>query len=242
MKILKNPWRLTVLLSIVAVAAISSCGQREKSVSVPEGEFTYNLPCKVVGINQDKSGKSIMFLWLHGGVHDTSKHDFYGFNHLDCCAADDSVLCYLKNKGIKAIALFPLCHRAGVGHVVDWSDCFEDVRRIMDDYISKDMIDTNRIYLAGSSDGGRGTWDYVESHEEIFAAAMPMSCERPRPCSIPVYFYNTSDEDDCTALMDSLRAAGYTNISYKRCWDQPHGGDAAECTVEMLDKFFGHRK
>ena len=112
----------------------------------------------------------------------------------------------------------------------------------MDDYISKDMIDTNRIYLAGSSDGGRGTWDYVESHEEIFAAAMPMSCERPRPCSIPVYFYNTSDEDDCTAVMDSLRAAGYTNISYKRCWDQPHGGDAAECTVEMLDKFFGHRK
>lgn len=233
-----------MVLSIVlcSCAQRGTCGAGDSVPSIPEGEFTYNMPCKVVGIHQEKKGKSIMFLWLHGGVHDTSKHDFYGYNHLDCCDADDSVLCYLNDKGIKAIALFPLCHLAEVGHPVDWADCYEDVRRIMDDYISKGMIDTDRIYLAGSSDGGCGTWDFVEEHEDIFAAAMPMSCERPRKCTIPVYFFNTSDEEDCTAAVDSLRAEGYTNISYKRCYDQPHGGDATECTVELLDRYFSHTR
>ena len=37
---------------------------------LPEGEFTYNLPCKVVNINQEKEGKSMLFIWLNGGVKD----------------------------------------------------------------------------------------------------------------------------------------------------------------------------
>ena len=37
---------------------------------LPEGEFTYNLSCKVVNINQEKEGKSMLFIWLHGGVKD----------------------------------------------------------------------------------------------------------------------------------------------------------------------------
>lgn len=37
---------------------------------LPEGESTYNLPCKVVNIHQEKEGISILFIWLYGGVYD----------------------------------------------------------------------------------------------------------------------------------------------------------------------------
>ena len=45
-----------------------------KSVTtLPEGEFTYNVPCRVVNINTEKPGKAIVLLWLHGGVHDYAR-------------------------------------------------------------------------------------------------------------------------------------------------------------------------
>lgn len=227
-----------VLASALLVCCSPLRSVRNDVPSAPEGEFVYNVPCKVVNIHQEKPGKSIMFLWLHGGVHDTAKHDLFGFNHLDCCAADDSVLCYLQKKGIKAVCLFPVCHRAVLGTPIHWRDCFDDVKAIMDAYIDKGMIDTDRIYLAGSSDGGVGTWDYVEAHSELFAVAMPMSCGHPRKTELPVFFFNTSDEYDCTEEMNALHAEGYGNIVYKFCADQKHGGDAAECTEEFLDKYF----
>ncbi len=30
-------------------------------VTMPEGEFIYNIPCKVVNIHQEKEGKSLLF-------------------------------------------------------------------------------------------------------------------------------------------------------------------------------------
>jgi hypothetical protein len=32
------------------------------------------------------------------------------------------------------------------------------------------------------------------------------------------------------------------NIKYKYCPDQKHGGDAIECTPELLKEFFSHTK
>lgn len=234
---------LAIVAAIVATASVlPSCGNARKTVSsVYNGEYIYNLPCKVVNIHQEKEGKSILFIWLHGGVHDVSKHSLLDFNHLDCCAADDSILNYLEKEGIKAIALLPVCHKSDVDKPVSWMDCFTDVKRMIDDYASKDLIDTNRIYLAGSSDGGVGTWDYVESHGKMFAAAIAMSCGRPRQTPIPVYFFNTSSERDCTEQVKALTDQGY-EIRYRHCSEYRHGGDAAECTKEFLDRYFSHRR
>lgn len=236
-----------LIAAVFAVAAAVTCGCCHKapagtsSESIPEGEFVYNLPCKVVGINQDKPGKSILFLWLHGGVSDVAKHSLFEFNHLDCCAADDSVLNYLTKKGVKAIALFPVCHQASVEHAVSWYDCYSDVKAIMDAYIDKGYVDTDRIYLAGSSDGGVGTWDYVEHYPDYFAVAISQSCSRPHPTDVPVYFFNTSSESDATEAVKELTDQGCP-IYYKRCPDVKHGGDAKECTEEFLDKFFSYRR
>lgn len=235
---------IAVAVLVLTVMAGSCSGPKKTAAapeSIPEGEYVFNLPCKVIGINQDKPGKSIMFLWLHGGVADVSKHSLFEFNHLDCVAADDSIVNYLTKRGIKAIALFPVCHRASVQHAVSWYDCYSDVKAIMDAFIDKGLVDTDRIYLAGSSDGGVGTWDFVEHYPDYFAVAISQSCSRPHKTTVPVYFFNTASERDATEAVKELTDQGCP-IYYKRCPDVKHGGDSKECTEEFLDKYFSYRR
>ena len=197
-----------------------------------EGEFVYNLPCKVINIHMEKPGKAVLFLWLHGGVKDRKKHDLFQLNHLDCCEADDMIVDYLRRRGIKAVALFPICHRAVNPECVAWRDVWPDVKRMLDDYVDKEIVDPQRIYVAGSSDGGRGTWDLTTMHPEVFASAIAMSCEGPRYTTVPTFFYNTSSEEDCTAEVESLQRQGSNILVYKFGADYKHGDDAAECTDE----------
>ena len=237
---------LFLAISMLLMAACGnnhqeSCDNKKTEVVLPEGEFTYNLPCRVVHINPDKPGKATVWLWLHGGVRDYKKHDFFEFNHLDCCDADEIILKYLKDNGIKAIALFPVCHKANNPEPVTWIDCYDDVKHIINDYVNKGLVDTKRIYVTGSSDGGRGTWDYAEHHPEMFAAAIAMSCSEPRKVDIPIYFFGTSDETDRSEEIARLIEQG-VNVKYKYCPEYKHGGDAAECTPELLQEFFSYTK
>ena len=237
---------LFLAISMLLMAACGnnhqeSCDNKKTEVVLPEGEFTYNLPCRVVHINADKPGKAIVWLWLHGGVRDYKKHDFFEFNHLYCCDADEIILKYLKDNGIKAIALFPVCHKANNPEPVTWIDCYDDVKHIINDYVNKGLVDTKRIYVTGSSDGGRGTWDYAEHHPEMFAAAIAMSCSEPRKVDIPIYFFGTIDETDRSEEIARLIEQG-VNVKYKYCPEYKHGGDAAECTPELLQEFFSYTK
>lgn len=233
----------TVCISCVSTAQTADTDEQEQPATMmPNGEFIYNLPCKVVNIHQELEGKSVLFLWLHGGVRDRKKHDLFGENHLDYCEADDMILRYLESHNIKAIALFPICHKAVNPECVAWKDCFAEVKHIIDDYVSKGLVDEKRIYLAGSSDGGTGTWDYAEMHPEVFASAIAMSCNNPRNVTIPIFFYNTRDEDDCSSQVAALQKKGSNILEYKYCGDVPHGGDAAQCTDDVLDRFFGFTK
>lgn len=208
---------------------------------MPEGEFVYNLPCKVVNIHQEKEGKSLLFIWLHGGVKDKKMHNLFEFNHLDCSAADDSVLNYLREKEIKSIALFPICHKAQNANCVTWIDCYNDVMKIIEDYVNKGVVDSKRIFLAGSSDGGMGTWDFLQKDESVYAAAMPMSCSNPKKTTVPVYFFNTQQEQNCSTQVESLNRHG-CNIEYKHSPAPKHGGDEVECTSAFLDRFFSNTK
>lgn len=242
---IESKYSFVICLFFVSMCFISACDNKkiepnqdhDTIVVMPNGEFTYNLPCKVVNINQETEGKSLLFIWLHGGVCDRSLHDFVGFNHLQCSSADDSVLNYLQGKGLKSVVLFPICHKAEIVNCVTWKECYADVKNIIDDYVNKGIVDPERIYLAGSSDGGDGTWDFLEINEKLFAAAMPMSCGNPRKASIPVYFFNTKSEPDCTDKVNLLNNDG-CKIEYKYCPQYEHGGDGAECTHEFLDRFF----
>ena len=231
----------------MVIGLLASCVTQTRTVAVepqmPAGTFTYNLPCQIMHIHPEKPGKALLFLWLHGGVHDQKIHSFFTHpNHYDNCAADDSIVQYLERHGIKAVALFPMCHRADLTHCIKWSECWDDVRVMIDDYVDKGLVDPQRIYLAGSSDGGRGTWDYAAEHGDVFAAAISMSCSEPRVTQVPTYFFNTADESDCTMKVAELRLQGANILVYEYCSEYEHGGDAARCTDQLLNEFFSHVK
>lgn len=244
---------LTILLSLYSILFVS-CGSGQSNTTdnnrdtifvhdtvMPEGEITYNIPCRVISVNQSKPGKSVCFLWLHGGVNTQEYHDYFGpRRHIDCCAAQDSVIKYFRTKGIKAIALLPVCHKASINHCVTWRACISDIKHIIDTYNRQGLIDYTRIYIAGSSDGGAGTWDFISEYPDFFATAMPMSCAGPRFINqTPVYFSNTGSEPDCTAQVNELIQKGAT-IEYKRYSEYKHGRDDIEVTESFLDKFFSN--
>lgn len=240
---MKHLSKLFGLLFLIAVV-LTACSSRQATrfVAMPEGEFTYNLPCKIINIHPEKEGPALLFLWLHGGVKVRSAHDLFRENHLDYCDADDMIVDYLRRNNMKAIALFPICYKAVNPECITWKECYDDVKHIIDDYVGKGLVDPRRIYLAGSSDGGRGTWDYASAHPDVFAAAISMSCSSPVHVDIPVFFYNTSDETDCRSRVDSLVAKGSKIVAYRYCPEYKHGGDAAECTDSVLKKFFNYTK
>lgn len=211
--------------------------------ALPEGEFTYNLPCKVMNIHPEKDGKALLFLWLHGGVHDQKIHSFFKHpNHFDYSAADDSIIAYLKKHDMKSIVLMPICHKADVTGCVAWKDCYADVLQMIDDYVNKGLVDSSRIYIAGGSDGGRGTWDFVADHPERFAAAISLSCAEPRKSTVPVYFFNTGAEQDCQSEVDRIKSEGGKILIYKHCPELGHGKDEVKCTEKLLKEFFDHKK
>lgn len=233
--------RVFLAIIIVCVAFVCKAGNPtgdNAGTLLPEGEFVFNLPCKIVNIHPEKPGKALLFIWLHGGVKDRPKHNLFAFNHLDCCDADDMIIRYLQANGIKAIALLPVCHQAVNEQCVTWSDCWNDVKRMIDDFVNHRLIDPARIYLAGSSDGGTGTWDYVEQHPDVFAAAIAMSCNRPRMTSTPTFFFNTADETDCSSQVAQLKRQGSNILTYRHCADAKHGDDARQCTDDLLARFF----
>ena len=243
--------RVAIGTLVAVVSLVMACARQQQVVvqpvvpadgGMPAGEFTYNLPCKVVSIHPELEGKALLFLWLHGGVHDRPLHTFFKHNHLDNCEADDMITAYLQEHNMKAIALFPLCHKADLEECVTWRECYDDVKRMIDDLVSKELVDARRIYVAGSSDGGRGAWDYAELHPEMFAAAIAMSCSHPRMTTIPVFFFNTSSETDCTSKVQALQQRGSNIVTYRYGADYKHGGDAAECTDAVLKQFFDYHK
>lgn len=207
---------------------------------------TYNLPCKIENININNKGKAILVFWLHGGVRDQKAHSLLNAsnNHIDQWRnkAYNAILAYLHNSDTKAIYVAPICHKAEIPNCVSWIDCANDIKQIIDDYVNAGIVDPDRVYLAGCSDGGAGAWDFAVLHQDWFAAAMPFSCSNPRMTSIPIYYSSTKAEGDKSYIVNELNSKG-ANIKYKFHPDENHGGDEkmAQDTL-YLKSFFSNSK
>ena len=77
-----------------------------------------------------------------------------------------------------AIVLFPQCpsnsfwsyeRRSGSGN-----SPLQAVKELLDQYIAKKTVDTDRIYVMGLSMGGYGTFEMVCRFPDVFAAAVPI--------------------------------------------------------------------
>ena len=59
---MKHYLQLTVVAVVVIAASCST--QRNQSLTLPKGEYTYNLPCRVVNLHTDPPGRAMLVVWL----------------------------------------------------------------------------------------------------------------------------------------------------------------------------------
>lgn len=216
------------------------------TIAHQNGLYIFNLPCKLEYINFENPDKAILVFWFHGGVRDLKAHNLLNpnNNHIDKYRnhAYNAISAYLHKKGKKAVYIAPLCHKAEMTRCVSWIECEAEIRRIIDDYVKKDIVDSKRIYVAGCSDGGVGVWDYVSKHEDWFAAGMSFSSNAIKMTKIPMYCSSTSSNSwgDLSSQINQLNRNG-ANIRYVFCPNTPHGWDEDKVVnEEYLDSFFSH--
>lgn len=105
----------------------------------------------------------------------------------------------------------------------DWVDKLDDLAALLDEVLRKYRIDPERVYLTGTSLGGRGTWYLASKHPEYFAAIAPLASATPtipaswnkQMLSMPVWAFH--GEKDTIAplkkdeeMVESLRRQGGT--------------------------------
>jgi predicted esterase len=117
--------------------------------------------------NYDTQKSYPIILTLHGlGECGTDNEIHIELNHIATCWADSAF-----QQKHPCFVVSPQCP-------VSFNWTTESVKfsvsEIMDSLISNYNIDTNRIYITGLSLGGNGTWDYLISNPDLYAAAIPV--------------------------------------------------------------------
>lgn len=60
------------------------------------------------------------------------------------------------------------------GSAATWFDYGERLCSLIEDYVKRDDVDENRVYVTGNSMGGYGTWSVAMARPELFAAIIPV--------------------------------------------------------------------
>ncbi|HMJ67419.1 MAG TPA: dienelactone hydrolase family protein [Cyclobacteriaceae bacterium] len=113
-------------------------------------------------------------------------------------------------------------------------------------------IDPDRRYVTGISLGGYGAWHFINSHPEVFAAAIPICGHgdpalAPKSVNIPVWAFHGAKDDRVSVdgsrdMINSLRAAG-GNPKYTEFPDAGHDIGRSVCeTPGLLDWLFAQRR
>ncbi len=124
--------------------------------------------------------------------------------------------------------------------------------KLVDQIAGEYRVDTNRMYIAGISMGGYGTWDTIMRFPDKFAAAIPI-CGAADPSKaslikdLPIRTYHSTDDlivpvRGTQDMVAALKAAGsnviyteYTNAgheAWKPAFDEP----------DLLDWLFAQRR
>ena len=179
-------------------------------------------------INPELPGETPVLLFLHGAGErgcDNDKQLVHG------CA---EVTAWCEKNKQKALLLFPQCPENQQWVDTPWGDLSHSMPEIssamalafemLEDEITRSGADRKRIYAAGISMGGYGTWDAVSRCPEKFAAAFPVCggadlAQAPKLADLPILvFHGDSDTVVPTSrsrdMVEALRAAGSQCVKY----------------------------
>lgn len=245
--------RISILFFLLALWPMFLLAQHDKTAYYEPASYEYagvTLPYRMLKLNQEQAGKSVLVIQLHGG---TARGDD-NKAQLDASAVD-SVETYLRVHKMKAVFLLPQCGKDRV-----WNESARQqpvpmtdvLAQWLQDFLTTHDIDTDRIYMTGYSAGGSGAWRMVNDCPQLFAAACiaaanPLMVEEGNVCRTPIYAVagskdNIMDADKIGAFVRSLTALG-GEAQFDLLEDKDHFGTCdAAFSRERLVWLFGHTR
>ena len=192
--------------------------------SASGGELHY---CRRL-INPELPGETPVLLFLHGAGErgsDNDKQLVHG------CA---EVIAWCEKNKQKVLLLFPQCPEEEQWVDTPWdalshtmpgiSSAMALALEMLEDEIVRSAADRKRIYVAGISMGGYGTWDAISRFPEKFAAAFPVCggadlAQAPKLTALPILvFHGDTDTVVPTSrsrdMVTALQKAGNKLVKY----------------------------
>jgi dipeptidyl aminopeptidase/acylaminoacyl peptidase len=192
--------------------------------------------------NYDKSKAYPLVVVLHGAGGDENSF-FDGYQGLWPKAAEE--------RGYLMAAV----NGRGVGGYARENGSEQDILDVMALVEKHYKVDPARVYLAGHSMGGFGTWKIGMEHRDRFAALAPIAGTRVTPevesmpkegFKIPLLVVCGAKDalvavSGCREAEKNAKSLGY-DVKYLEYADGDHVTVASSAVKEVFDWFDGHRK
>ncbi|MCQ2479246.1 MAG: prolyl oligopeptidase family serine peptidase [Clostridia bacterium] len=181
---------LAVLILIFSVSISPSAAPKEAlpvsaGLDALRGQFESGVAPKTNGfkldyeyyspVGEEDTEKYPVVIFLHGIGHGGKKGSQLA----------DSGMAYWSSQELQSRfsegGAFILLPRAPENLMMFWGESFrEPLRALIDDFIEqhKDNVDTTRIAISGSSQGGAMMWMMLKNYPEYFATAFPLASTR----------------------------------------------------------------
>ena len=158
-------------------------------------DYAYYSP---VGTNDNTKYPLVIF--LHGIGHGSSEGSQLADSDMPYWASSE-----LQSRFDDSQGAFILLPRAPEDEIVYWSNSLiEPLYNVIRDFIKEhgDNIDTTRIYISGSSQGGAMVWKMCKAYPGLFAAAFPLAATQfdldaddVKQCSSTAFWIIASKKD-----------------------------------------------
>ena len=224
-------WKLLLFcLAAVLLPGAVARGETMKSAG------TEPLPYRQFLTNSDRPGGYALVLFLHGAGergNDNEAQLRHGYREL---------LAYCEKNKIKAVLLFPQCPAEKQWVDEPWNALRHTMHETPSAPLAAAMkllnlkeaeFKPDRLYVAGISMGGYGTWDLISRQPDRFAAALPICgggdvAQAPKLVKLPILAVHGSADVTVpvSRSRDMVRAiwnAGGSQIIYQELPEVGHG-------------------
>lgn len=239
---------ITFVIAGLCVSVFSAASQNQTTdPSFGFHEWVYDntvFPYREAVIVADGGySKPALVVYLHGGPKRGSDNVSQMTEEAIYTIAD-----YLRRNRRNAVMIVPQCPDS-----LTWGvRTNEAIKALIDEYVEKDKIDADYIYLLGGSMGGTGTWLMTSAYPHLFAAVMPVAgnpetADADLVAITPVYTVMGTDDNLMTiprvsTFMEQLKIrGGEALLDIEEGWSH-----VKTCTDSYTDKhlewIFGHKR
>lgn len=239
---------ITFVIAGLCVSVFSTASQNQTTdLCFGFDTWVYNhavFPYREAVIAADNAhSKPALVVYLHGGPKRGSDNVSQMTEEAIYAIAD-----YLRRNRRNAVMIVPQCPDS-----LTWGvRTNEAIKALIDEYVEKDKIDADYIYLLGGSMGGTGTWLMTSAYPHLFAAVMPVAgnpetADAGLVAITPVYTVMGTDDNLMTiprvgTFMEQLKIrGGKALLDIEEGWSH-----VKTCTDSYTDKrldwIFGHKR